>query len=79
MPTYRNPAAAVGQCRREGASSASELYQCAVEKMPAASERWRKEARRLAANQLGAAKRRRARRQFDGVRTFKRVKRRRRR
>jgi hypothetical protein len=79
VATYRNPAAAIGECRRAGrGDSVGELYECAVGKAPnGARETWYREARRLASGaQLGRS-RRGAR--FAGVRTFKRVKRKRRR
>lgn len=85
MAVYRNPASVMRLCRQKGLETPGELYECAVGNAPAsASPLWYKVARRLASEPaLDGARRKRRKaargRQFAGVRTFKRVKRRRRR
>lgn len=62
MATYRNPAAAVNECRRKGLETPGELYECAIGIMPAsAGTKWTREARRLVASELGRAGRRQRR------------------
>lgn len=47
--TYRNPAAAISECRSRGAETSGELYACALRFKPATrGEQWAANAKRLA-------------------------------
>lgn len=59
--SYKNPAAAVGSCRRKGKRSPEAIFVCAVNQKPrAAGVSWTHEAKRLSG--LAGTKRKRRRR-----------------